>query len=375
MIYRACTAVTVAAFLVVFALPAAGAPFVFPPRVDDGFSHPGAPEVTAAAWLLYDEASDSVLASFSPEEERAMASTTKIMTGLLTLENAELSEIVTISSNAAETGEKEIGLLAGEQVTVEALFKALMIHSANDAAIAIAEHISGSVENFVDLMNERAVELGLTGTRFANPHGLDAPDHYSTARDLLELTLVAMSHPEFEDAVRARILVFPAAPDGTIRRGETTNLLLDDYPGNIGVKTGFTTEAQLTLVASTEREGRRLYVVLLGSEGTRAHFADARALFDYGFDELGIYGTLATGGAYESMKPRVQPGPLIASASAESLVHLAGQGLFSDIPVQPVVEAEPTAQPTIIIHRYTQPPPETLSEALEFWIRQLFSDG
>lgn len=375
MTRRAFIAATLAALLVVLALPATGAPLSFPIRVEDGFPIPGAPEVTAAAWLLYDEASDLVLASFSPGEQRAMASTTKIMTGLLTLENADLSEIVTVSTNAANTGEKEIDLVAGETITMEALFKALMIHSANDAATAIAEHISGSVADFVDLMNLRAEELGLTGTRFANPHGLDETDHYSTARDLLQLTLVAMSHPEFADAVRSRILVFPPAPDGTLRKGESTNLLLDDYEGNIGVKTGFTEQAQLTFVASTERQGRRLYVVLLGSEGRRAHFSDARALFDYGFGELGIYGTLATAGPYQSMKPRVQPGPLVASANAESLIHLAGQGLLVEFLEPPIVEDEPLAPQPHITHRATPSPPATLSEALMFWFRELLANA
>ena len=105
---------------------------------------------------------------------------------------------MTISERAANTGEKEIELVAGETISMDALFKALMIHSANDAATAIAEHISGSVEDFVDLMNQRAEELGLTHTSFANPHGLDAPDHYTSARDLLHLAQVAMENPRFE---------------------------------------------------------------------------------------------------------------------------------------------------------------------------------
>ncbi len=364
---RLLAAVLAAGLALALAPPALGGPLHYPARPDDGFTHRGVPAVSAASWLLYDETLDRVLASFSPDDQRAMASTTKIMTGLLTLENAGMDEVVTVSRTAAEAGEKEIDLVVGEQVTVDALFKALMIHSANDAAVAIAEHISGSVDEFVALMNRRAEELGLEGTRFANPHGLDAPDHYSTARDLLELAREAMSHPKFQEAVRARALVFPPAPDGTLRRGESTNLLLGDYEGSTGVKTGFTDQAQLTFVSSAEREGRRLYVVLLGSEGTRAHFSDARLLLDYGFRSLGIYTAVIQGGRYEPMTVRVEPGPLVATARAEALVFLASQGLLSgeppaDDPVAP--PAEPAS--TVVIRKTGQSIGP--AEALRYWI-------
>ena len=189
-------------------LPASAAPLTYPTLVVDGFSQPGPPEVTAATWILYDESTDSVLASFLPSQERAIASTTKIMTALVAIENGDLDSIVTISQKAADTGEREIGLVAGEPLPLIALLKAAMIHSANDAAIAIAEHVGGSVDGFVVLMNERAQSLGLTATNFTNPHGLDDLDHYSSASDLLELAKIAMTHPEFSEIVRSQLLVF-----------------------------------------------------------------------------------------------------------------------------------------------------------------------
>src|SRR3970040_2436189 len=243
--------------------PVSAAPFTFPAPVLEAFPTPDAPEVTAASWVLYDTAADVVIAELNADQERAMASVTKIMTGLLTVENSYPAEPVTISERAANTGEKEIDLVAGEILEMDALFKALMIHSANDAATAIAEHISGSVEEFVAEMNQRAAELGLTPTSFANPHGLDAPDHYTTARDLLTLARVAMANDDFAEVVKAKTLVFPPAPDGASRTGSSTNPLLWSYSGALGVKTGFTSQALLTYVAVAERDGRRLNAVLL----------------------------------------------------------------------------------------------------------------
>ena len=365
-------AAIVAALTLLLATPAAAAPLTFPTRVDDGFPHDDPPVVTAATWILYDEASDTVLASFLPSQERAMASTTKIMTALLAIERADMNDTVTISVRAADTGEREIDLVAGERLPLNALLKAAMIHSANDAAAAIAEHVGGSVEGFVEMMNQRAREMDLTETSFANPHGLDAPDHYSSARDLLDLALVAMEHREFRDIVRARFFVFPDAPDGSVRMGTSTNLMLEDYEGASGIKTGFTSEAMLTFVSTAERDGRRLYAVLLGSEGRRAHFADARALFDYGFAQLGIYGALATGNAYVSLKSRVEPTPLVATSNLEAFMHLAGQGLMATplAPIGPVPEVKPP--PVTETKRVPESAPDSIVAALTFWWDNLF---
>jgi D-alanyl-D-alanine carboxypeptidase len=300
-----------------------------------------------------------------------MASITKIMTGLLAFERSNLDDIVTVSTRAADTGEREIDLVAGEQVTLKALVKAAMIHSANDAATAVAEHVGGSLEGFVEMMNERARELGLTETHFANPHGLDAPDHYSSARDMLDLALVAMSFPDFADIVRSRMVVFPNAPDGSQRIGTTTNLLLGDYEGAGGIKTGFTSRALLTYVATAEREGRRLYAVVLGSEGRRAHFSDARALFDYGFEELGIYGAIAGENPYVSVQIRVSPGPLVATTNIEGLVQLASQGLLTDPPESLVDPPEPSPPSVQVVSRHAESTSDTIWTALTFWWSQV----
>lgn len=369
---RTLLAAVLAALMSVSLAPAAsGRPLQYPAPIEDGLSVPGPPEVTAASWILYDEASEAVLAASAPDVRRSIASITKIMTGLIAIEEGDLSETVVISQRAADTGEREIGLVADEELTLGALLKAALIHSGNDAATAIAEHIGGSVEGFVAMMNERALELGLLDTSFVNPHGLDAPGHYSTARDMLALAREAMRHEEFRDIVRSRIVVFPQAPDGTRRIGEATNLLLNEYEGASGIKTGFTFEALLTFVATAERQGRRLYAVVLGSDGSRAHFADARALFDHGFDDLGVYGAVAMRTPYVTRWPTLSPGPLELAARFETMTHLAATGLMSSPPESRVSAPEPVPPPVETVVRQPEDDPKTLSDALMFWFDEI----
>lgn len=246
-----------------------------------GLVPPPPPPVEAVSWILYDDTFGRVLAEQEADEQRAVASTTKIMTALVVLERVPIGEMVDISERAAGVGESEIGLVAGEPPwTVGDLLAAMMLQSANDAAVALAEHVGGSVAGFADLMNAKVDELGLENSRFANPHGLDQRDHYSTSRDLLTLTLEAMDNPEFARLVQTRSANLPAAPDGAPRVAVNRNDLLVRYPAAIGVKTGYTERAVLTMVAAAERDRRRLYAVVLG---TTEHYDDAAALLEYGF--------------------------------------------------------------------------------------------
>jgi len=354
--------------VVLLVLPAAAAPFAYPAPVFQTFPGSGPPRVSAPWWILYDESLDMVLGSSGASEERAIASTTKIMTGLLVLEKADFDDIVTISEDAADTGGQEIGLVAGEQMTVGSLFRALMVRSANDAAAALAEHISGSVDAFVQLMNDRADEMGLEATSFANPHGMDAPGHYSSARDLLVMAREAMTHPEFEDVVRSRVIVMTPAPDGTQRVGISTNLLLRSYEGMLGVKTGLTPQALFTFVGAAERDGRRLYAVVLGSPENFGHFADATLLFDYGFRDLGFYGDAVTGASYTAAKARVEPEPVVTMGRVETYLHLAALGLTLDQP-SPLGEIpQPEPPPVVEVTRRSQGSETSLTDALLYWI-------
>jgi len=237
------------------------------------------PELTARTWILYDATAGVVLASRDANDERAMASVTKIMTALVAIENADLDERVRVSARAAGVGEAEIGLYAGERWTVRELLAAVMVRSANDAAMALAEHVGGSVKGFATMMNEKAAALGLEHTNFVNPHGLDAPNHYTTAADLVVMAEAALAHPYLEQLSRTKLVTFRATPEGVNRKAQTTNKLLGVYPGIVGLKTGFTSRAALVLVGVTDINGRRLISVVMGSRG---HFDDTKDLVDYG---------------------------------------------------------------------------------------------
>ena len=350
------------------ALPAVAAPLTFPIRSEDGFFQGEPPQVTAVSWILYDETSDMVLASWDADTRRPMASITKIMTVMLAIEEGEMSDQVTISQEAADTGAQEIGLVAGETVTLGALVKAALLHSGNDAAVAIAEHIGGSLEAFVAMMNERAAELGMENTHFVNPHGLDRPGHYSSARDMLIVGRQAMSMPEFAEIARARVMVFPDTPDGTPRSATNTNRILNSYAGVLGVKTGETPNAGLTYVGAAERDGRRLFAVVFRSVGQRAHFADAITLFDWAFDGLRIHGSLIVGIPYQPVIARVEPAPLLLEAGVEALLHVSAQGITADPPGPPgdgPIPELPAAADTI---RHPDPAPDSLISTMAYWL-------
>lgn len=280
---------------------------------------PEPPVVTADAWIIYDETFDTTLAESDAENRRAMASTTKLMTALVVMDRASLDDSVLISENAAATGEAEIDLIAGEEWTVRELVTAMLVRSANDAAVALAEHVGGDVDGFVVLMNGKAAQLGLDDTRFANPHGLDAPGHYSSARDLLDMGRAAAADPFLADVMNTRVATLPADPDGNERVARTTNDLIGTYEGAFGVKTGFTDDAGLVLIAAAERDGRRLYAVVMGSED---HFADAAALLSYGFRSFGIFALVEAGEQYAEVRRPGGSAPAVATEPVE---------LFTDV--------------------------------------------
>jgi len=231
------------------------------------------PSLSAAAALLADAASGQVLFQWNADAPRPPASTTKIMTALLVLERGDLTDTVRVPPDVQVAG-TTANLVPGETLTLEELLYGLLLPSGNDAARTLALHLTGSEEAFVAAMNARAAALGLTHTRFANPHGLDAPGHRSTALDLLTLTRETFRYPVF-----ARIVATPSYS----ARGhdwENRNQLLQQYPGADGVKTGTTAEAGECLVASATHDGHRLIAVVLGSND---RYGDAAALLDYGF--------------------------------------------------------------------------------------------
>jgi serine-type D-Ala-D-Ala carboxypeptidase (penicillin-binding protein 5/6) len=261
-------AATLVAALLVASPPAAAGPA--PPRV---------PNADAAS--VIDAVDGEVLFAKRPDEERAIASTTKLMTALLALEEAEPDEVFTAPAYNAMPAESRINLREGEQMTVEDLLEALLLESANDAAETLAENIAGSREAFVEQMNERAGELGLEHTSYANPIGLDQAGNYSSARDLATLASTLLRNRRF-----ARIVDMPSA---TLESGsrprvvQNRNNLVGAYPWVDGVKTGFTLNAGNVLVGAAARGRRaRVVTVVLGEPTEAARDAETLTLLRWG---------------------------------------------------------------------------------------------
>jgi D-alanyl-D-alanine carboxypeptidase (penicillin-binding protein 5/6) len=221
------------------------------------------PTLRAAAYIVVDEQSGAVLFGRDQATRRPIASITKIMTALVVLDRARLGDVVTVQVDSASLGDSSVmGLAPGERLTVRDLLLGLLLPSGNDAAIALAQHVAGSEPAFVDLMNRRARELGLNDTSFANPHGLDAPKHYSSAADLASLTRVALRNPALGEIVATRSATVRGAK--LTYQLRNTNPLLG-RPGVEGVKTGQTDGAGPCLVAAVRRDGHRIVIVVLDS--------------------------------------------------------------------------------------------------------------
>ncbi len=220
--------------------------------------------VSAASAVVIEAESGRVLYEKNAEDRRGMASTTKIMTAIVALEKGNPTDIVKISNHAANVEGSSMYLKAGEKITLENLVYGLMLVSGNDAATAIAEHISGSEEKFAALMNKKAKEIGANDTHFTNPHGLSDDEHYTTARDLAKIAAYGLENPVFAEIVSTK--------NKTIERealGKTTlvnhNKLLKTYDGCIGVKTGFTKATGRCLVSASERNGLKIVCVTLNA--------------------------------------------------------------------------------------------------------------
>lgn len=229
---------------------------------------------SATSAILIDAESGRVLYEHNADREMLIASTTKIMTVLVALREGTLSETVKVSRTAAYTEGSSMYLKEGEELTLETLLYGLMLCSGNDAAVAIAEHVGGSQEGFARLMNETAAELGMVHSSFANPNGLDAEGHYSTARDMAVLACAAMENETLARIVSTRTITIGG------RTMANHNKLLSYMNGCIGLKTGYTKAAGRTLVSCAERNGQRLIAVTL-QDGN--DWADHQALYEYGF--------------------------------------------------------------------------------------------
>ena len=298
--------------------------------------------VTAPAAVLMEASTGQVLFEKGAHDRRACASITKVMTLLLTFEALEAGELsldqeLTASAHAASMGGSDIWLEEGERMTVDDLLKATVIMSANDAAVVLAEAVSGSEEAFVARMNERAGELGMEDTVFKNCNGLDEEGHLTSAYDVAVMSRALLTHEKIRDYTLTWM--------DSVRNGETqlvnTNKLIRSYQGITGLKTGTTGQAGSCISATAQREGMELIAVVLGAESTDLRFQDAKALLDYGFagwktvtPEAPYLGPAAVEGG---MAQTVE----VAAGEMPSLLLQAGE----EAQVETVVQLEPVKAP------------------------------
>jgi D-alanyl-D-alanine carboxypeptidase (penicillin-binding protein 5/6) len=254
-------------------------------------------DLTARAAVLMDAATGKILYQKDADLRLPPASTTKVATAILTLESGrKLSERLTVSKTATRVPASKLYLRPGQTLTIEDLLYAILLASANDASMVLAEGIGGSVEHFADMMTKKAHEIGANNSHFTNPHGLTAPDHYSTARDLAILFRYALRNPTFREVIQTKI---SSVNSSTMVRKKTVarrisvrnhNRLLWNFDGAIGGKTGYTLAAQKCFVGAVIRNGVTLIVSILGA---RDQWGDTKKLLEYGFDN---YPLLKAGG-------------------------------------------------------------------------------
>jgi D-alanyl-D-alanine carboxypeptidase len=301
---------------------------VGPALGQEGWGWNPQPEIAARSAVLMNAASGEIVFAKEPHLRLPPASTTKVLTALVTLERLDLNARLWVSSQAASAPPSRIGLRAGEATTTQDLLYGLLLKSGNDAAETLAEAGGGSVPGFARLMNARAWQIGARGSHFMNPHGLPDDDHFSTAYDLALIFRQAMNHPMFADIVRTRSAALRIESsqglygDWRMVPVVNHNRLLATYEGARGGKTGFTLKARRCFVGEVDRGGVRLIVSILNSPNSGALWQDARTLLDFGFARYGL-----------APPPPVQSGPLPVLVRHEPVESLDDEE--SDLMVRP----------------------------------------
>lgn len=314
----------------------------------DGARPARPPDIDAAAWILLDARDGHRLAAHDPARKRPIASTTKLMTAYLALDELPLGSRLRVPAYSAGPAESVAGLTEGERLTVRDLLRAMLLPSANDAAETVALGIGRTEGDFVERMNAATSDLGLDRTSYANPVGLDDPDNYSTASDLATLALKLLDDPRFRDIV--------SMPEATLDSGSmerhvtTTNTLLLSDPSVDGVKTGHTIGAGYVLVASAKRHGIPLLSVVLGAPSEAERDADSEQLLDYGYSLYRHQTPIVSGRQLASATVRYEdsPLPLVADGRVSARVR-ADQDLETNVDAVASVEG-PIAEGSVLGH-------------------------
>ena len=307
------------------------------------------PSVSSANWILINQDDGRVLASNGADERKYPASTTKIMTAILAIENLDMNATSTVSNNAVMSiswDSSKLGLYEGETFTNYDLIAGMMVASGNDAANVLAEAVSGSVDAFIDLMNKKAADLGCTGTHFSNAHGLTDENHYTTVSDMAKIACYAMGNENFRNIVSLKSFELPTTDQCADRRYfiNTNNLLTKErtadyyYSPATGIKTGYTDAALHCLVGSAEKDNVRLISVVLGASninGVNMSYHDTKALFEWGFENFKNTPVVNAGETEDERGIKYAKGVKTAILSAkDSFYILSGKN------EEPVIEKE-----------------------------------
>ena len=252
--------------------------------IETNSNDPQLPTINSRAYVVIDRKSNTILVGKNENQKKKMASTTKIMTALVVIEHVNLSDIVEISKKAASTGGSRLGLKTGDKITISDLLYGLMMRSGNDAAVALAEYVAGSISNFANLMNEKANSLGLSNTHFVTPHGLDEDEHYTTAYELALLSNYAMNNEIFAKIVGTKN--YTITINGYPKVLTNTNELLGVLNGVYGIKTGFTNGANRCLVTCCKRSNMDIICVVLGADTKKYRTTDSVKLIEYTFNNF-----------------------------------------------------------------------------------------
>ena len=242
------------------------------------------PTINSRAAIVYERSSGKILYGKEENKKRKMASTTKIMTAIVVLENANLDDIVTISSKAAGIGGSRLGLHKDDKISIQDLLYGLLLCSGNDAAVALAEHTGGNLSNFANMMNSKAVSLGLSSTHFVTPHGLDDDNHYTTAYELALITNYALKNETFAKFVKTK--TYTISINNHPKTLSNTNELLGNLDGVYGVKTGFTNGANRCLVTAVKRNNMDIICIVLGADTKKDRTKDSINLINYSFNNF-----------------------------------------------------------------------------------------
>lgn len=343
---------TVALFLLLLAALILALPGPAAAQENGPSNPPGAPEVDAEAWAVFDRETGTYLAGKDPDQRLPVASTTKVMVALVALEDgAELDEEVTVSEDAASYAGgvySAAGLFPYDTVSVRELLEATLVPSGTDAVYALAEHLGGgSVEEFVGMMNAKAEEMNLENTRFENPAGLDNRGHYSSVRDLARITREAMEYPEFREIV-GEVQITVTTQDREIPL-DTTNLLIApnsgyDYGAATGVKTGTSPEAGPSLISSAQNGEESYVAVVLGASDDLYRYEASQQVLEYAFGDFGERAFVEADDRFKELQLPYRREESVRLVAERDVSGFGGPGLEVERRVEAPEDAPPSAR-------------------------------